>query len=82
MGVYGKHRVTDPKTGRKFDVEPISEHAFRPADWGGKDLSNFPIGGAVHPNDSTITEATHKNIVITGIGVSPMSVIDEILKNT
>lgn len=80
MGQYGRYRVTDQKTGRKFDVEPISKSAEKGADWGKTDLSNRPIGGAVHPDESMISEGTHKNIVITEKGVSPMSVIDEILE--
>lgn len=83
MGRYGVHTVTDFKSGRKFVVEPISLHADRNADWGKTDTTNLPIGGAVHPDDSIITEENgFKNIVVLGPGESPMSAISSILKDT
>ena len=78
MSKYGRYTVS--KGGRTFVVEPISENAERPADWGHKDLSNFPIGGAVHPDDSIITEENgFKNIMILGKGVSPDSAVEKLL---
>ena len=78
MGMYGRHTV-ERKDGRRFVVEPISTHAMRNSDWGHKDLSNKPIGGGVHPDDSIITkENGFKNIVVLGPGVSPYSYIDSL----
>jgi hypothetical protein len=73
--------ITDLKTGRKFIVEPISEHAYRNADWNnGLKESDKPKGGAIHPDDSIITEKTCKNITMTD--GSPYSVIEKLLKST
>ena len=82
MGSYnGRHTVTT-KDGRRFVIEPISEHADRGGDWGHKDLSNRPVGGAVHPDDSIITEENgFKNIVLLGPGESPYSAINDILRD-
>ena len=83
MGQYGRYAVYDPISGRKFVIEPISRFAEKGADWGKTDLSNRPIGGAVHPDDSIITEDNgFKNIVVLGPGESPMSAINSILKDT
>lgn len=73
----GKFYVT--KGGRTFLVEPISKNAERGADWGHGDLSNRPIGGACHPDDSVISDETHKNIVTLDPGVSPLGYIDQLL---
>lgn len=79
MSAYGVFTVV--KNGRVFKVEPISEHAERGADWGNTDMSNRPIGGAVHPDDSTITaENGFTNIVTLDKGESPLGYIDELIR--
>ena len=79
MSKYGTFTVT--KNGRTFVVQPVSEHAERGGDWGHTDLSNRPIGGAMHPDDCTITaENGFKNVVTLGPGESPLSYIDNLLK--
>lgn len=75
-------RYTVKRGTRTFVVEPISKFAKKGADWGHKDLSNRPEQGAVHPDDSIITEDNgFKNIVTLGPGESPDSHIDKIYKN-
>lgn len=79
MGMYGRFMVY--QNGRAFAVEPISTNMDRGSDWGKTDLSNRPIGGAVHPDDSIITEENgYKNIVVLEPGVSPLSYIENIVK--
>lgn len=77
MSNTGRYTVHG-KDGRTFVVEPISLHANRNADWGSTDTTNLPIGGAVHPDDSIITEDKFKNIITLGPGVSPEGYIDQI----
>lgn len=65
--------------GRLFYVEPISKHADRNADWD-NGMKNYPIGGAVHPEDSVISEGKrYKNVVTLGKGVSPLGYIDQLV---
>lgn len=68
------------KGGRTFLVEPVSEHSMRNADWGKTDTTNLPIGGAIHPDDSIITDENFTNIVTLGPGVSPLSYIEKLLE--
>jgi len=78
MSTYG--RFTVKSGGRTFVVEPISVHAYRGADWGHTDLSNRPIGGAVHPDDSIICESNgFTNILVLGPGESPLSAIQDLI---
>ena len=84
MSQYGIQTVTDLKTGRKFRVEPISKHAERDAEWlNGIKKKDLPIGGAIHPDDSVITEENgYTNIHILKKGESYMSKISEIIETT
>lgn len=68
------------QNGRTFLVEPVSNHSMRNADWGSTDTTNLPIGGAVHPDDSIITDENFKNIVVLEPGVSPLSYIEKLLE--
>lgn len=68
--------------GRLFCVEPISKHAGRNADWeNGIKKSDLPTGGAIHPDDSVITDKDFKNIQVLGKGVSPLSFIKNLIKD-
>jgi hypothetical protein len=69
------------QNGRTFLVEPISEHSLRNAAWGQTDTTNLPIGGAVHPDDSIITDANFKNIITLPPGVSPLGYIESLLED-
>lgn len=84
MGSYnGRHTVIMPN-GRRFVVEPISKYANRDTViWdNGLKKEDMPKGGAVHPDDSIITEENgFKNIVLLGPGESPYSAINEIYRN-
>lgn len=73
---------------RTFCVEPIDESVGRGRTWGDVDPVTKKLTGsygekypgAVHPDDSIITEANgFKNIVELPVGVSPMGYIDLIL---
>lgn len=76
MGKYGTFTVV--KDGRTFVVEPLDKFE-RGGDWGHTDLSNKPQGGAVHPDNSVITEENgFKNIVTLEPGRSPLSYIDSL----
>ena len=72
-------RYTISKGGRTFLVEPISPFFDRNGEWGGPDLSNMPVNGAVHPNDSIITEENgFTNIQILPPGTSPDGVVSDL----
>lgn len=74
--------------GRTFCVEPIDESVGRGRNWGDVDPVTKKLTGsygekypgAVHPDDSIITEANgFKNIVELPAGVSPMGYIDMLI---
>jgi len=70
------------KGDRLFFVEPMSNHAGRNSDWkNGIKESDMAKGGAIHPDDSIITDENFKNIITLGKGESPLSYIDKICKN-
>lgn len=74
-----RYYITNGK--RTFWVEPIDPFN-RGADWGQTDLSNRPQGGGIHPDESIIREENgFKNIQILPPGVSPDSVVSELLSN-
>ena len=76
MGKYGRFYVK--KGDRLFLVEPISENANRNADWNnGLKKADMAKGGAVHPDESIITDDKFKNIVTLGPGESPLGYIDQ-----
>jgi len=70
------------KGNRLFYVEPLHNHAERNADWNnGLKKKDMPIGGAIHPNDSKISEEKFKNIITLGVGESPLEYIDRMCQN-
>jgi len=70
------------KEGRTFLVEPISKYAQRNAEWeNGIKKSDLPKGGAIHPDDSIITDEDFKNIVTLNKVESPISYITKLLEN-
>ena len=81
----GRFIVKSFRTGKTYYVEPIGN--TRPADWGSYNPSTGNIehkkgydkySGAISENESLITkENGFENIVYSGIGVSPYSIIDE-----
>jgi len=74
---------------RTFCVEPIDKHVGRGSDWGDVDPVTKKVTGsygekypgAVHPDDSIITEANgFKNIELLPPGVSPIGHIEMLLE--
>lgn len=66
---------------RLFYVEPVSKYADRNADWD-NGMKNYPIGGAVHPEDSIVKEGKRfKNVVTLDKGVSPIGYIEQLVAN-
>ena len=87
MSKTGRYYVTDPKSGRKFCVEPI-DNSERPADWGDVDpVSKKLTGhygekskGSVTESESIIKEENgFKNIVNIPAGENPMDYINKLL---
>lgn len=88
MSATGRFYVTTP-CGRTFCVEPIDESVGHgPKRWGDIDPASKTVTGqygqkypgAVHPDDSIITEGNgFKNIAILEPGVSPMDYIEKLL---
>lgn len=82
----GRFLVTSFRTGKTYFIEPIG--ADRPADWGSYNPSTGDIEnkkgfdkfrGSIDEKDSIITkENGFSNILYTGVGASPFSVIDEL----
>jgi len=65
--------------GRLFCVEPVSKYADRNADRD-NGMKNYPIGGAVHFEDSIVKEGKRfKNVVTLGKGVSPIGYIENLI---
>ena len=87
MSYTGRHYVTIGS--RTFCIEPIDEYVGRRSAWGDVDpVSKKLTGnygekypGAVHPDDSIITEANgFKNIVELPAGTSPMGYIMDLIE--
>jgi len=86
----GRYTVRDMATGRTFVVEPIAERGQRTTDRvitnGGTDgeavkNKSQVQGGSVHDEDSVITpENGFENITVAPAGVSPMDIINGLLK--
>jgi len=82
----GRFIVKSVRTGKTYYVEPIG--STRSTGWGSYNPSTGNIehkkgydkySGAISENESLITkENGFENIVYSGIGVSPNSVIDEL----
>lgn len=80
----GRYMVISARTGKKYCVEPIG--SSRPADWGSYNPSTGNVEnkkgharhrGSIDEADSLITkENGFENIQYSGIGTSPMSVIE------
>jgi hypothetical protein len=85
MSNSGRYYITDPKTGRKFCVEPIGDpHTI----WGDINPATKEIEGdygdkyrgSIDENESIITEENgYKNIVDLKPGESPDSYINKLL---
>ena len=81
----GRFTVKSYKTGKTYYVEPIG--STRPADWGSYNPSTGNIenkkghgkfSGAINESESLITkENGFENIVYSGVGVSPLTIIEE-----
>lgn len=87
MSHTGRFYVTIGK--RTFCVEPIDKSVGRGSDWGDVDPVTKKLTGsygekypgAVHPDESIITEANgFKNIVELPAGTSPMGFIEMLLE--
>ena len=82
----GRFIVKSIRTGKTYYVEPIGSK--RSADWGSYNPSTGNIehkkgydkfSGSIYESESLITkENGFDNIVYSGIGVSPYSIIDDI----
>ena len=86
MSITGRHFVTIGS--RTFCIEPIDAYVGKRSTWGDLDPvtkkltgdygNKYP--GAVHPDDSIITEANgFKNIVELPAGTSPMGFIMDLI---
>ena len=81
----GRFTVKSLRTGKMYYIEPIGSK--RPADWGSYNPSTGNIehkkgfdkySGAIDESESLITkENGFDNIVYSGIGVSPHTIIDD-----
>lgn len=76
MSNTGRYRVRLP-SGRIFEIEPV-EDRVRGKDWGWYEGLVPAKGGAVRPEDSVITPATHRNIQIVA---NPTDVIEAALRD-
>jgi hypothetical protein len=82
----GRFTVTSQRTGRSYIVEPIGSD--RPADWGSVNpaTGDFMVkkgwgkyAGAIEESESIITkENGFDEIHYTGVGSSPMSLIEKL----
>jgi len=88
MSKTGRFFIVDPKSGRKFCVEPI-DNSERPADWGDIDPVTKKLTGhygkkhtgSIKESESIITEENgFKNIVMLEAGQNPMDYVEKLLK--
>lgn len=85
----GRYWIHDPKTGRTFCIEPISERDQKVTDQvfknGGYDTTSTKWhseaqGGSIREEESIITKDKFKNIMVLPPGTSPDSIVEQILK--